>query len=58
MNLTKNFLKKDEFQKIESVIMGEKFPWYFSGVVASRNDDENFYFVHWFYNIGEAGESR
>ena len=49
-----NFLDKELFDDLKAQIFHNQFPWYFSGVVASKNDDENFYFVHWFYNIGDG----
>ena len=54
MNLYKNFLKKDEFQKIESVIMGEKFYWYFSDNITriSKNKDD-FQFTYSFIVKGK-----
>ena len=54
MNIYKNFLKKDEFQKIESVIMGEKFYWYFSDNITriSKNKDD-FQFTYSFIVKGK-----
>ena len=54
MNLTKNFLKKDEFQKIESVIMGEKFPWYFSDqIIRTSKNKDDFQFTYSFIVKGK-----
>ena len=54
MNLYKNFLKKEDFRKIESVITGEKFPWYFSDNITriSKNKDD-FQFTYSFIIKGK-----
>ena len=54
MNLSKNFLKKDDFKKIESIIMGNEFPWYFNEKIIKVNeDDEDFQFTYSFILKGK-----
>ena len=49
MNLYINFLKKDDFKKIESVIMGNQFPWYFNDEITKVNKDkDDFQFTYSF----------
>ena len=49
MNIYKNFLKKEDFKKIESVMMGNKFPWYFqSNIVVVSKDKNDFQFMYAF----------
>jgi hypothetical protein len=49
MNLYKNFLKKEDFRKIESVIMGNQFPWYFNDEITKVNKNkDDFQFTYSF----------
>jgi hypothetical protein len=47
-----NFLDKEIFYQIQSVLLGSYFPWYFnSGVVTNHDDDlNNYQFTHCFYS--------
>tara|TARA_R100000353_G_scaffold173972_2_gene141058 strand:+ start:56 stop:532 length:477 start_codon:yes stop_codon:yes gene_type:complete len=38
MNIYKNFLSKDEFNKIETTIMGNMFPWFFNDGLVTEKD--------------------
>ena len=45
MNIYKNFLKKDDFNIIQSVIMSDSMPWFFAdGVNKKNNKDFQFTF--------------
>ena len=50
MKIIKNFLKKEEFNLIKNIVMGESFPYFFSSTVATKEDDKQFYFFHTFYD--------
>jgi len=43
-----NFLSKDEFSKLENVLLGNNFPWYLNDGV-NFIGDKFFQFVHNFY---------
>ena len=46
-----NFLPEDEFKKIQDILTGFYFPWFYNDYVNNEEDDEkNFQFVHLFYN--------
>tara|TARA_R110000782_G_scaffold219488_1_gene306832 strand:+ start:29 stop:502 length:474 start_codon:yes stop_codon:yes gene_type:complete len=46
MNIYKNFLTKDEFKNIESIMMGRDFPWYFNdGITMDKDGDFQFVFT-------------
>ena len=47
MNIYKNFLSKQDFKNIKSVIMGNNFPWYYSNGVIDE-DDQYDQFVYTF----------
>ena len=53
MEIIDNFLKTDDFDKLESIIMGSQFPWYHSESVVSLEDshkkDTIFSMVHMLY---------
>lgn len=50
MKVIKNFLKKEEFNLIKNVIIGNNFPYFFSNEVADKKDNKNFYFYHILYD--------
>tara|TARA_R110000803_G_C11776131_1_gene295939 strand:- start:59 stop:532 length:474 start_codon:yes stop_codon:yes gene_type:complete len=50
MKIIKNFLKEEEFNLIKNIVMGDSFPYFFCSLVATKKDNNNFYFVHTFYN--------
>lgn len=46
-----NFLPKNEFNKLQKILMSDYFPWYFNDYVTSINDNDNeCYFTHVFFN--------
>jgi len=51
-----NFLDEEAFKKIEDIVIEKeygKFPWYYSKVIGSNYEVDNFYFsyfIHTFYN--------
>lgn len=46
-----NFLPKNEFNKIQKILMSDYFPWYFNDYVTSIDDkNEEYYFTHVFFN--------
>ena len=45
-----NFLPKNEFNKIQKILMSDYFPWYFNDYVTSIDDkNEEYYFTHVFF---------
>jgi len=45
-----NALPEDYFNKLQSIIMGDSFPWFYANAVALKEQpDPNFYFTHAFY---------
>lgn len=53
MEIIDNFLKTDDFDKLEKIIMGSQFPWYHSESVVSYEDshikENTFCSVHMLY---------
>ena len=45
-----NFLDKELFSDLKEQIFNNKFPWFFNNFISDKDDDEHFYFEHWFYN--------
>lgn len=52
MKIFKNFLNKEDFKKIQSVIMGEYMPWYYSDGV---NEDEDMHDQFVFIFVAPGG---
>mgnify|MGYP001457500618 CR=1 FL=1 len=50
MEVIDNFLPLDEFKSLESIMMGDKFPWYYNDAICYQGDNL-FQFVNCFYNI-------
>ena len=45
-----NALPNDYFEKLQSIIMGDSFPWFYASSVAIKGQtDPHFYFTHTFY---------
>ena len=40
MNIYKNFLEKNDFNKIQSVMMSDSMPWFFTDGVNKKNDKD------------------
>ena len=45
-----NFLDKELFSDLKEQIFNNQFPWFFNNFISDKDDDEHFYFEHWFYN--------
>ena len=43
-----NFLETEEFNKLNNIIMGDNFPWYYNDFM-TKWPDNKFYFTHTFY---------
>ena len=54
MNIYKNFLKKEDFKKMEQVIMGKCFPWFFQESVVTLSKEKDFQFTYAFFINGET----
>jgi hypothetical protein len=42
----KNFLKQEEADYIESTMLSFTFPWFYSGAVNTKEDNDRFFFSH------------
>jgi len=49
MQIIKNFLDKNIFKNIQSILTGNEFPWHYSDTVAYENDTSDFMFFHILY---------
>ena len=45
-----NFLKNDDFLKLQNLFLGPWIPWYFNNSVARKGETSHFQFVHVFYD--------
>tara|TARA_B100000029_G_C17257360_1_gene845062 strand:- start:74 stop:571 length:498 start_codon:yes stop_codon:yes gene_type:complete len=50
MKIVDNFLSPSQFEKIQSIMMGTQFPWYFNNSMDNRGD-ERYQFTHTFYRF-------
>jgi hypothetical protein len=53
MNIYRNFLNKEDFKKIEYIIMSNSMPWFFSDGVNKKNN-KDFQFTFNFINEGSV----
>ncbi len=49
MKIIDNFLEPEEYGKMKVILCGEYFPWHYNDYVNSREDEEGFQFIHFFY---------
>ena len=49
MEVIKDFLNKDLFDNLQSIVLSETFPFYYSGFTGHRMDKSDFYFEHILY---------
>jgi type IV secretory pathway component VirB8 len=52
MKIKDNFLKQEEFNRIQDFMMGKNFPWYYTPSIDETSDVDKFQFVHLFYQDG------
>ena len=53
MEIIDNFLQQDQFDKLERIVMSDRFPWYHSESIVSKGEvinDNSFYSVHMLYD--------
>jgi len=50
MKIVDNFLKKEEFNSIQKIIMGEQFNYFYKDYVTVTQDIDHFYFAHELYS--------
>ena len=49
-----NFLEKNIFEELKTILLNNNFPWYYQSKVAYPKDENNsFYFVHTFFEFNE-----
>ena len=47
MEVIDNFLGEDEFKRIETVLMGDNFPWFYNpGIISLEDEQGRFMFTH------------
>jgi len=51
-----NFLNPDDFQDIQTIMLGEECPWYYMDNIDTLNDIDKFQFTHNFYDQGLGGQ--
>ena len=49
MNIKDNYLTPEEFDKIQTLIIGSEFPWFWNDRIVYEDDIDNFQFIHLFY---------
>ena len=54
MEIIDNFLEQEKFDKLQTLMMGPDFSWFFNTVIesskdSSKDDEDKFQFVHIFY---------
>ena len=47
---TDNFLTEDKFQRLQTIILGEEFKWYYLDNIDYINDPDKFQFTHAFFD--------
>ena len=50
MKIIDDFLEEKEFKKIQSIFMGDTFPWNWSDQIVYKNDKNKYQFVHRIYS--------
>ena len=56
MKIIDNFLDKEQFEIIQKVMMGPKFPWYYNKRISSPDDPKHLYFfTHSFFYHNRRG---
>jgi hypothetical protein len=53
MKVYKNFLKKEDFNYLKSILISSNFPWFFNNVLNkpfNEKEKNNYQFVHTFYD--------
>ena len=46
-----NFLDPELFVELRDKVFASTIGWYYTDFVANKEDNEHFYFEHWFYNF-------
>jgi hypothetical protein len=49
MKIEDDFLEQEEFDKIQEVLMGTYFPWFYNDYIDGVNQTNKFQFIHYFY---------
>ena len=49
MKIEDNFLEQTIFDRLQSLMMGKDFAWYYNSYIDDKDDVNNFQFVHFFY---------
>jgi hypothetical protein len=49
MKIEDNFLRKKEFNKLQTIMMGGDYAWFYSSTIDSNEDVDKFQFTHMFY---------
>jgi len=49
MKIEDNFLKQEEFNKIQETMMGSYFSWFYNDYIDYEDQTDKFQFIHYFY---------
>ena len=52
------FFDDDLFVDLKAQIFNNQFPWYYNNFVSDKDDDEHFYFEHWFFSTNNEIQSE
>ena len=50
MKIEDNFLDQEEFNNLQSTLMGSDFPWFYNPGIVFTDDENKFQFIHIFYS--------
>ena len=50
MKIIDNFLDQENFDKLQNIIMGENFSWFYNDIIDFEDDIDKYQFIHLFYN--------
>lgn len=50
MKIIDNYLEKSIFEKIENILMGNNFPWFYSPHISDDKDVGDYFYFHKLYN--------
>ena len=50
MKIEDNFLEQDIFLRLQKIMMGAGFPWYYNPIIVFPDDEDKYQFSHLFYD--------
>ena len=55
MKIEDNFLDQEDFDKIQNIMMGSHFPWFYNDGIDTEDDVDKFQFIYGFYQDHSPG---